>query len=69
MKANEFRDMTKPELETKVRALKEDLFGLRYKLATGQIENTNQIVLLKRDIARALTVLKETQKQEMIQNA
>ena len=63
MKANEFRDLTVNELETKVRSLKADLFSQRFKLATGQLENTNQIRQIRRDIARALTVLKESQEK------
>lgn len=64
MKANEFRDMTRPELETKLQSLKEDLFAQRFKLITGQLENTNQIRRTKADVARAMTVLKETELKE-----
>jgi large subunit ribosomal protein L29 len=69
MKANEFRDMTKNELSSKVQGLKEELFSQRFKMATGQIENTNQIRSLKRDIARGLTVLRETELSETKTNA
>ena len=64
MKANEFRDMTRNELEKKVQSMKEDLFSQRFKIVTGQLENTNQIGQLRRDIARALTVLRETAPKE-----
>jgi len=64
MKANEFRDMTRGELEARISTLKEDLFSQRYKLATGQLENTNSIQILRRDVARALTVLHENQEQQ-----
>jgi large subunit ribosomal protein L29 len=61
MKANEFRDMTLSEISDKIRSLKEDLFSQKFKTGTGQIENTNLIKSMKRDIARGLTVLKETE--------
>lgn len=69
MKANEFRDMTKTELATKVGTLKEELFSLRFKMNTGQLENNNQLRRLKRDIARGLTVLKEVDSAEKTGNA
>ena len=69
MKANEFRDMTRNELEKKVQSMKEDLFSQRFKIVTGQLENTNQIGQLRRDIARALTVLRETAPKEQANNA
>jgi large subunit ribosomal protein L29 len=64
MKANEFRDMTRSELQDKVQSMKADLFSQRFKIVTGQLENTNQIRQLRRDIARALTVLRETAPKE-----
>jgi large subunit ribosomal protein L29 len=69
MKANDFRDMTKAEISTRVKTLKEELFSQRFKTATGQLENTNMIKSLKRDIARGLTVLKETELDESRKNA
>lgn len=69
MKANEFRDMTLTELNGKIQTLKEDLYSQRFKLATGQIENTHVIQSLKRDIARGLTVLRQTEQAEKPKNA
>jgi large subunit ribosomal protein L29 len=66
MKANEFRDMTRSELQDKVQSMKADLFSQRFKIVTGQLENTNQIRQLRRDIARALTVLRETAPKEQV---
>lgn len=57
MKANEFTSMSKEQLTEKVAELKKDLFTLRFQLATGQLQNTMQITAVKRDIARAKTVL------------
>ncbi|WP_048601057.1 50S ribosomal protein L29 [Rubeoparvulum massiliense] len=59
MKTNELRNMTTAEIEQKVNSLKEELFNLRFQLATGQLENPGQIRNVKKDIARAKTVLRE----------
>ena len=59
MKANEFTSMSKEQLTEKVAGLKKDLFTLRFQLATGQLQNTMQITAVKRDIARAKTVLRQ----------
>lgn len=59
MKANEFRNLTTAELEHKVSGFKEELFNLRFQLATGQLDNTSQIHKVRKDIARAKTVLRE----------
>ncbi len=59
MKANEFSAMSLEQLEEKVKELKSDLFNLRFQLATGQLQNTMQISAVKRDIARAKTVLRQ----------
>ncbi|MDD6051204.1 MAG: 50S ribosomal protein L29 [Clostridiales bacterium] len=59
MKANEFVSMSKEQLTQTVAELKKELFTLRFQLATGQLQNTMQITAVKRDIARALTVLRQ----------
>ena len=59
MKANDFTSMSKEQLTEKVAELKKDLFTLRFQLATGQLQNTMQITAVKRDIARAKTVLRQ----------
>ena len=59
MKANEFTSMSKEQMNHKVAELKKDLFTLRFQLATGQLQNTMQITAVKRDIARAKTVLRQ----------
>ncbi|QUA51773.1 50S ribosomal protein L29 [Aristaeella lactis] len=59
MKANELNAMSKEQLEEKVKELKSELFGLRFQLATGQLQNTMQISQLKRDIARCKTILRQ----------
>ena len=59
MKANEFSAMSVDQLTAKVAELKKELFNLRFQLATGQLQNTMQITTVKRDIARAKTVLRQ----------
>ena len=61
MKANEFVSMSTEQLTNTVAELKKELFTLRFQLATGQLQNTMQITAVKRDIARALTVLRQKQ--------
>jgi large subunit ribosomal protein L29 len=56
MKASELRDLSDEELRGKVRELQEELFNLRFQLATGQIENVGRIRTVRRDIARLKTV-------------
>lgn len=59
MKANELREMTTAEIEQKIAELKEELFNLRFQLATGQLDNTARIKQVRKSIARAKTVLRE----------
>ena len=59
MKANEFVSMSTEQLTNTVAELKKELFTLRFQLATGQLQNTMQITAVKRDIARAKTVLRQ----------
>ena len=59
MKANELTAMTVEQLQEKVKELKTELFGLRFQLATGQLQNTMQISEVKRDIARCKTILRQ----------
>lgn len=59
MKAKEIHDMTNDELNTKLAELKEELFNLRFRLATKQLENPMVINTCKKDIARVKTVIRE----------
>ena len=59
MKASNFESMTNEQLKAKVAELKEELFNLRFRLATGQLENVMQISSVRKDIARALTVQRQ----------
>ncbi|HLS23684.1 MAG TPA: 50S ribosomal protein L29 [Pseudogracilibacillus sp.] len=59
MKANEIRELTTAEIEQNIKEMKEELFNLRFQLATGQLENTARIKDVKRTIARLKTVVRE----------
>ena len=59
MKANEIRELATSEIELKVKSLKEELFNLRFQLATGQLENTARIREVRKTIARMKTVIRE----------
>ncbi len=64
MKASELLTLNKAELESKVRELKEELFNLRFQLATGQLQNTMVIKGVKHDIARVLTALRQLEQKD-----
>lgn len=66
MKAKEIRELTTAEIEENVKTMKEELFNLRFQLATGQLENTARINDVKRTIARLKTV--ERQRELSINN-
>ncbi len=68
MKASEIRELTKEELQTKLKTLKEELFNLRFQLAINQLDNPTRIKAVKKDIARVLTVIRE-QELESSKNA
>ena len=59
MKANEIRKMSAAELEGKLAELKKDLFMLRMQHATNQLDNPLQIAVVKKDIARIKTIIRE----------
>ncbi len=64
MKAKELRDLKSEELVSKLNDFKSELFSLRFQLATGQLENTARIKMVKKDIARVKTILAERKLNE-----
>lgn len=64
MKASEVRAMSVAELNTKLDALKKDLFMLRMQHATNQLDNPQKLVQTKRDIARVKTMIGDNQKED-----
>ncbi|MFO7995798.1 MAG: 50S ribosomal protein L29 [Dehalococcoidia bacterium] len=59
MKASEIRALNNEELLTKLEEAHEELFNLRFRLATRQLENHREIPRVKRRIARIKTILRE----------
>jgi large subunit ribosomal protein L29 len=57
--AKELRDLQDDELVQRIKTTRRDVFGLRFQLATGELENTAGVTSAKRDLARALTVARE----------
>lgn len=59
MKVSELRNLSADELKNKEEELRRELFNLKIRNATGQLENSARISLIKRDIARIKTILRE----------
>ena len=59
MKTTEIREMSAAELDTKLAALKEELFNLRFQMATGQCENPMKVHEVKKSIAQIKTIQRE----------
>ena len=59
MRARELRELSDEELERRLAESRENLFNLRFQMATGALENTARVSLAKRDIARILTIQAE----------
>jgi len=63
VKVDEIRDLTDEELNRKLGDLKEELFNLRFQMATGQLDNPMRMKHVKKDIARVKTVIRERELQ------
>jgi len=59
MKAAKWRDLSEDEMRQKVRELSEEVFNLRFQLSMGVAKNPSRISQARRDVARALTILRE----------
>jgi large subunit ribosomal protein L29 len=59
LRARELRDLSDEELVRRLAESRENLFNLRFQMATGALENTARIAQAKREIARILTVQSE----------
>ena len=55
----ELRELHDDELDTRLREAKEELFNLRFQMATGQLDNNRRLRTVKHDIARIYTILHE----------
>jgi large subunit ribosomal protein L29 len=59
MKPTELRDLDQGELRKRVAELRQEVFGLRFSNATGELDDTAALRRAKRDLARALTITRE----------
>lgn len=59
MKASELTDLTADQLATRLAEAKEELFNLRFQMATGQLDNTARLGEVRREVARIASVLRE----------
>ena len=59
MKANEIKDMTVDELNSKLAELKQERFNLRFQHAVNQLENPKRLQAVKKDIARVKTFIRK----------
>ncbi len=59
MKASEIRELSEAELAEKLRDLKAELFNLRFQHAINQLESPIRLSIVKKDIARVKTVLRQ----------
>ena len=59
MKAREFKDLSEVELRQKVQEFTVELFNLKFQHATGQLENTERLPQVRKDLARVKTILHE----------
>lgn len=57
--AGELRELTDEELTERLRESKEELFNLRFQMATGQLNNNRRLRTVRQEIARIYTVLRE----------
>ncbi|GAA2809483.1 50S ribosomal protein L29 [Saccharopolyspora taberi] len=57
--ATELRELNDEELVLKLKEAKEELFNLRFQMATGQLENNRRLRVVRRDIARIYTIMRE----------
>ena len=57
--AGELRELSDEDLTTKLRQAKEELFNLRFQSATGQLSNNHRLRIVRQEIARIYTVLRE----------
>jgi large subunit ribosomal protein L29 len=59
MRAGDLRELTGEELQAKLKELEEEVFNLKFQIASQQLENTARLKVTRRDIARVKTVMRE----------
>lgn len=59
MRAADLRELTAEELQAKLKELEEEVFNLKFQIASQQLENTARLKQSRRDLARVKTVMRE----------
>jgi large subunit ribosomal protein L29 len=67
VKASAIREMSAGEVEEKLTDVREELMKLRFQQVTGQLTDTSRLKILKREIARMMTILREQPKAEAVE--
>lgn len=67
VKPSALRNMSPGEIETKLTDAREELMKLRFQQVTGQLTDSSRLQILKRDIARMMTILREQEKAEVVE--
>ena len=67
VKSSALRNMSSGEIETKLTDAREELMKLRFQQVTGQLTDSSRLQILKRDIARMMTILREQEKAEVVE--
>ena len=57
MKKAEIKKLTTDQIKSKVNSLKKDLFNFRFRKVNGQLEDTAKVSLIKKDVAKLMTIL------------
>ena len=63
--ADKLRDTAEDELDTKLAEAKEELFNLRFQLVTGQLDNPMRIKVVRKQVARILTLMRERELEDL----
>ena len=66
-KPSVLRDMSSGEIETKLADAREELMKLRFQQVTGQLTDSSRLRILKRDVARMMTILREQAEAEVVE--
>jgi len=67
VKPSALRGLSQGEIENKLTDAREELMKLRFQQVTGQLTDTSHMRILKRDIARMMTILNEQEKTEVVE--
>ena len=67
VKASAIRNMKPGEIETKLADAREEMMKLRFQQVSGQLTDSSRLRILRREIARMITILREQSKAEVVE--